>query len=116
MTWRRQQAARVGLAEARRVLDAGVSERRFQETVIELAEWRGWRVFHPWSSIHSAAGYPDLTLVRQGRLVFAELKSEKGKVTPEQERWMAALSGVPAVDVFVWRPSDWAEIEEVLSA
>jgi hypothetical protein len=50
---------------------------------------------------------------RRGLVVVAELKSEKGRVPPEQKRWLKAFraAGVPA---YLWRPSDWAEVCEVL--
>lgn len=50
-------------------------------------------------------GFPDLTLTRAGRLMFVELKTQKGRVTPEQEQWLVALgqTGYPAM---VWRPMD----------
>jgi hypothetical protein len=47
-------------------------------------------------------------------LVFAELKSERGKLKPEQEAWLEALRQVPGVEVHVWRPSDMDAIAEVL--
>ena len=42
----------------------GGSERAFQTAVLELAQVTGWRSYHPHDSRRSAAGYPDLTLVR----------------------------------------------------
>jgi hypothetical protein len=53
-------------------------------------------------------------MVRRGRLIFAELKRELGKPTPEQSEWLEALSLVPGIEVFIWRPQDMAEIEGVL--
>ena len=48
------------------------------------------------------------------RLVFAELKREGGKLTPEQEKWIGLLRLVPGVETFVWRPADWPSIVEIL--
>ena len=61
----------------------------------------------------SAPGFPDLTMVRRGKLVFAELKTEKGNLTKAQAWWLAGLKQAHP-HVYLWRPSDWREIEEVL--
>ena len=82
-----------------------LTERDFSQQVIELARLRGWKVYHTWSSIHSPAGFPDLVLTRKGRLIFAELKSDKGKLTPAQEEWLASLRET-AARVYEWRPTD----------
>lgn len=92
-----------------------------------LALSLGWRGYHTHRSQHSPAGFPDLALVRRGRLIMAELKREKGKTTPAQDGWLEDLAEVaehahnpdaeallgddyrPAVAVYVWRPSDLLE-------
>ena len=85
--------------------------KEFMPAVIELAERRGWRVYHTHDSRRSAKGFPDLCMVRNGSLIFAELKSEKGVTTPEQQAWLADLLGVivegAAVNVYLWRPEQW---------
>jgi hypothetical protein len=91
-----------------------VSERAFQQQVVELARLLGWTAYHPWVSLHSAAGFPDLVLVRPPRLVFAELKSERGRVTAAQQRWLDLLGQVPGVEARLWRPGDWDEIVATL--
>lgn len=110
-----------------------VSEESLQSAVIDLAQLRGWKVAHfapartekGWRTPVRAdgKGFPDLVLVKGRRLIFAELKSQKGRVSPEQAAWLDALSGdaflAPGeyrdVEVKVWRPADWPEIEAVLS-
>ena len=52
-------------------------------------------------------------MVRDGKLIFAELKTEKGNLTKAQAWWLAGLKQAHP-HVYVWRPSDWSEIEEVL--
>lgn len=61
----------------------------------------------------NAAGLPDLILVRRPRVVWAELKSERGRLTDEQKAWLADL-GASGQECHVWRPSDWPTIERVL--
>lgn len=84
-----------------------LSERQFQQRVVDLAQLRGWRHFHAYNSQRSAPGWPDLALVRRGRLVLAELKTETGRVRPEQRLWLDDLAAVPSLEVHLWRPSDW---------
>lgn len=93
---------------------AKVTEKAFSQTVVEYARLNGWRVWRPWLAIHSPRGFPDLTMVRDGRLVFAELKSDSGKTTEAQEEWLAELREVPGVTAVVWRPSDWDDVERTL--
>jgi hypothetical protein len=91
-----------------------VSEKELMRAVVKLAELTGWRVYHTWLSIRSEPGFPDLVLVRPPRLVFAELKSEKGELTPSQQAWLEDL-GATKAEVYVWRPSDWDQIVSTLA-
>lgn len=50
-------------------------------------------------------GYPDLTIVGPGGVLFRELKSERGIVAPEQKAWLDDLAAGGA-DAGVWRPAD----------
>ena len=93
----------------------------FMPAVIELAKTCGWRVYHTHDSRRSEEGFPDLVMVRVregiARLVFAELKSEKGATTPEQQAWLYELRSVPGLrQVYLWRPEHWHDgtIEGVL--
>jgi hypothetical protein len=61
------------------------------------------------------AGWPDLVLVRPPRLIFAELKSESGQVRANQTEWLDVLRLLPAAETYLWRPSDWDELVEVLT-
>jgi hypothetical protein len=99
-----------------------ILERDWQATVVDLAKRRGWRWYAPPKAGVRAngsvrlvpAGFPDLTLCRGDRLVFAELKRETGKTTPAQDEWLAALAAVPGASCFVWRPSDLDHVRTVL--
>lgn len=92
-----------------------ISEKDFRQQVIDLAKLLGWRVYFTWNSLHSPAGFPDLVLVHEerGQLIFAELKSEKGKTTPAQLEWLTALKRV-CKQVYLWRPSDFEQIQRIL--
>ena len=93
----------------------GGSERAFQTAVLELAQVTGWRSYHPHDSRRSAAGYPDLTLVRAGACILAELKTDTGRVTDAQAAWLAAFAAVSGIEAVVWRPRDWPVIEARLT-
>lgn len=101
-----------------------MTEKQLQNAVVKLATYQGWQHYHTWNSFRSVAGFPDLVLAHndQRRLIFAELKTEKGKMTNAQTGWLhllgAVTDGLPQgrVGVHLWRPSDWADgtVEKVL--
>lgn len=101
------------------------TESDFLRTFLQTARHLGWVAAHfgpaqvqgRWVTPvqGEAKGWPDVTLVRNGRLVFAELKRPGvRKVSPEQARWLDLLRAVPCAEVYVWNPADWDEIETVL--
>ena len=93
-----------------------MTEAQFQQAVVDLARATGWFVYHTHDSRRSAPGFPDLTMVRGNRLIFAELKTEKGFLTHAQEDWLGRLEATchRGLGVYVWRPSDWPDIETLL--
>ena len=100
---------------AARTIALTVTEAQLQDQVLLLAKWTGWASYHPYDSRRSTPGYPDLTLVRGKRLVFAEMKSEKGRISLDQRRWLGWLDDA-GVEVYLWRPSDWKDIETALTS
>lgn len=99
------------------------TEADFQRWVIGRAKEWGWRVNHVYrAKLHDgqwrttcAVGWPDCTFVRDGRIVFAELKSKTGRVEPDQDRWLDDLAEIDAAEVHVWRPADWRVVVETLA-
>lgn len=100
-----------------------LSEAAFQKQVIQLAQTYGWHVAHfktaptqagRWATPVAAdgKGFPDLVLVRE-RVIYAELKSLKGKLRMEQAVWLAKLSEAGS-EVYVWKPEDLDVIQDVL--
>lgn len=99
-----------------------LKEKELQKAVVDHAHRMGWRVAHfrtsrtqsgGWATAVSAdgKGFPDLVLVRKGRLLFVELKAKGGRLSEEQRQWLFDLTEVDdatdAVEVEMWDPSDW---------
>jgi ribosomal protein L37E len=82
-------------------------ETRFQNAVLTVAQLCGWRAYHTHDSRRSAAGFPDLVLVRPPRVIFAELKTRTGRASPAQLDWLQLLRDCPGVETYLWRPADW---------
>jgi len=103
-----------------------ITEAQWQNTVMDLATLLRWRAYHAPENRpvvgrggtryvqNVRAGFPDLVLVREGRLIFAELKRETGKLGPGQEEWLADLDEVPGVESYLWRPSDLQTVHRIL--
>jgi hypothetical protein len=96
---------------------ARLTERRFMAQVVAYAELMRWRVYHTLRSDGSAAGFPDLVLVRarhpRPRVVFAELKAQRTPVTDDQRAWIAELRAC-GQEAWIWRPSDIEQITRIL--
>lgn len=99
---------------ARETLDKAISEREFMAQIIKLARLLEWRVSHPWLSIKSAAGVPDLLLVKPPRVIFFEVKTERGILTNAQVAWLRDLGACPGVEVYTARPSMWETVVRIL--
>lgn len=91
-----------------------LSEAEFMRRVIQLARLLGFAVYHTHDSRRSDAGFPDLVLVKPPRVIFAELKSAKGKVRPEQQHWLELLEGCHLIGAYLWRPDDLQMIANIL--
>jgi hypothetical protein len=102
------------------------NEREFHSLFVKMARERGWHVaqFRPartqvggetqWRTPVGAdgKGYPDFTLVRE-RIFWAELKGERGSLSPEQKVWIDKLR-LAGAEVYVWKPRHMEEIIETL--
>lgn len=89
-----------------------MTEHEFQSAIIELARLLGYRVAHfrPAKTAHGwrtavaadGKGYPDLTMAKPGRLIFAECKSAAGRLADEQRAWISVLAAA-GTEVYVWQ-------------
>jgi hypothetical protein len=86
-----------------------MSESDLQASVVDLAGRLDYLCYHTFDSRRSVKGFPDLVLLhrRSGNLVVAELKSDTGTVTPEQDEWLRAFALRGAA--FLWRPEHWRD-------
>jgi hypothetical protein len=91
-----------------------ITERAWMAQVRELAGLYGWRTYHPWLSVHSQPGWPDLALVKAPRLILAELKSDKGRLTVHQKEWIEVLGQCDEIEAVVWRPEDLETVNRLL--
>jgi len=84
-----------------------VTEEQFQNTVIAMCKLLRIACYHPYFSRRSSAGWPDLALCGQSGFLLRELKTERGRLTRDQQEWGARLRNV-GVSWDVWRPGDLA--------
>ncbi len=97
------------------VLPEGISEKEFQALVIQMAKDFGWKmIYHTHNSRKSAAGFPDLILIRGDLMLAAELKVGANTPTPAQEDWLLAFERVRRVESRLWYPKDLNTIRELL--
>ncbi len=97
------------------IADSLMSESEFQNWVIDLAQdvHHYSVLFIPDSRRVGCAGWLDLVLAKPGRMIFAELKKQDGKLSPAQIWWIERHREM-GDEVYVWRPSDRSEIERIL--
>lgn len=91
-----------------------MTEKQFSALIWETATRLKWRAYHPWDSRHSAEGWPDWAFARE-RLLFAELKVGKGKLTVVQRDWLTVLART-GQEVYLVRPADFEEFATVLQS
>jgi VRR-NUC domain-containing protein len=91
-----------------------IPERAFLDRVRHTAQLYGWRTYHTHDSRRSEPGFPDLVLTRPGQVIFAELKSDTGRLTLAQAEWLKLLAQCPGVQAHVWRPRDWPHVLRTL--
>ena len=99
-----------------------MSEASFQAQVKALAFQFGWSMHHSQPSMTrtgryittGSTGFPDIVMAHVERgLIFAELKTDKGKPSEAQLGWLRTLH--PHAECYLWRPNDLTDIERRLS-
>lgn len=123
--------------EAIDVYRNSATENEFASAVVEMARRLGWKCMfipdwlyrlairdmrqrprkgHDWPD----KGFVDCVFCKErpdgsGRCLAVELKVGTNRPTAEQRWWMRMLAAV-GMDVRVWTPQSWPEIEETLAA
>jgi hypothetical protein len=101
-----------------------ISEAQFQRQVVDIATWHNWLVDHtpPMRSAKGAVftggliGKTDLVLfsLKGKGIIYAELKSETGRVSPSQALFKNVILKNGG-EYYLWKPSDLPAIVERLS-
>lgn len=91
-----------------------MTEAELRAAVVEMAHALGWRIFSlPIAKtrrpVKDASGFPDLTLAREKRVLFVELKQDDGTLSRAQMSWMHDLPNYHVV-----RPRDLEPWKSVL--
>ena len=96
-----------------------ISEAALLDAVVAMAKTTGWNVYHAMPSMNRRGawathfrghkGFPDLVLSHPvGDLVIVELKSEIGRLSDGQHRWLASFEAA-GIETHVWRPAQWKD-------
>lgn len=84
-----------------------MTEAELQRLVAEACDRLGLLHYHTHDSRRSEPGFPDSVIVGPGGILFRELKSRDGKLSPEQRRWGSRIERAGG-NWAVWRPVDWS--------
>lgn len=88
----------------------------FRGEVQKLLSHLGYEYHHQAYAIGSKSGWPDLSIWHRPKKIpcfFAELKTQTGTLSKNQKNFIHSLKEATN-QVYVWRPSDWPEIVQIL--
>jgi len=91
-------------------LSRAMTEDQLLDAIRSYARLMGWLTYHVHDSRRSEPGFPDLVCIRGNTAWALELKTEKGRITEDQELWISAINQVENIQAMVIRPSQLDEI------
>lgn len=98
-----------------------MTEDDYVRRIIDTAHLYGWRVTHfrpartdkGWrTALQGDGGFVDLVLAKHGAVLHVEVKTDKGRVRPDQLEWAKEIGPTYRL----WRPKDWDQVLMELSA
>lgn len=104
-----------------------MTEKDLERAIAEMARFLGFMVFHArpaqsnkgWRTpvAYDGKGFPDLLLVGNERVIFLEIKTDVGRVSPDQSRWSEQIIQSGG-EYFLLRPNDWTSgrVDSILGA
>lgn len=115
--------AGAGVTPRNRQPSLQADEAAFQDKVVAFAKEAGWLVQHTYRGrvgkgawrTPATVGFPDLVLLKRGRLVVLELKMPGNDASDAQNVWVATFQTVPGCEAYVVYPADWPEIVQLLT-
>lgn len=94
-----------------------MSEQQLEDAICDMLDTFGFYYHHDrpartkdgkWKNhVRGQNGFPDLLIVGN-RTIYAELKSQRGQLRPEQREWFTRLK-TAGQEVYLWRPADWLD-------
>ena len=110
-----------------KITDSWISEKALGQYLHDLGTLYNWEMYHqvdtgacpnchrPNYSKRVGKGFPDWVMAHEnGRLIFAELKSQKGVLEDEQAAWLKTVYAGQGREVYLWRPSDMDAMAQIL--
>lgn len=100
-----------------------ISESAFQAQLEHLLRIYGWKYTHfrpaqvrgRWMTpLVGDAGFPDIVATNGESIIYVEIKSAVGRLSPGQKAWRNHLESAGA-EYYLWRPSDLEEAKNIIS-
>ena len=82
-----------------------MTETELMARVVDACHQLDLKVYYVPDSRRGYPGFPDLMILGR-KMLFRELKSQTGRLTPAQAEWLAGLRRA-GCDANVWRPEHW---------
>lgn len=82
-----------------------MTEKQLARNIVTEAKNCNWLVYHTFMSKWSSPGFPDLLMIRDGKILAWELKAQDKEASPAQREWLDAFA-LSGADARVVRPDD----------